>query len=52
MLGKKAETKFFALKEIAILWRDRQYGTAMNNKQLYKAAWYLYSYKKQTASSQ
>lgn len=34
MLREKAETKFFALKEIAVLWRDRQDGRAMNNKQL------------------
>lgn len=52
MLGKQAETKFFALKDIVILRRARQYSTAMNNKQLYKAASYLYGYKKQTASSE
>lgn len=38
MLEKKTETMLFALKEIAILWKYRQYGTARNNKQLQEAA--------------
>lgn len=46
MLRKKAKTKFFALKQIAVLWRDRRDSIAMNNKQVYKAVSYLYSYKK------
>lgn len=46
MLRKKAEIKFFALKEIAVLWRARQDSIAMNNKQLYEAVSYLYSSKK------